>query len=195
MDYSFKNYHLKNLQINLLGYHQAVNAATALTAFITYCESLNRTIDLDNLRSSLNKVNWFGRMQILHRNPLVIIDGAHNEEGIHILIENSKKMFPNRTIRFVVAILRDKKLDNMIAEICSYANEIYISKNHSERAADLEEQIDVAKKSNLPYFAFDDVKTAALSAYQKTDKNDILIITGSLYTIAEILAEKDKLFQ
>lgn len=193
-DYTFKNIKLTNLQINLLGYHQAINASSALTAFILYFESLNRKIDFDKVRTSLNNINWFGRMQILHRNPLVLVDGAHNEEGIHTLIENLKKMFINKKIRFVVAILRDKKLDNMIAEICTYANEIYISKNHSERAADLEEQIEVAQKSGIPYFGFDDVVEATKEAYAQTNTDEILIITGSLYTIAEVLAKKDILF-
>ncbi|HOE91669.1 MAG TPA: folylpolyglutamate synthase/dihydrofolate synthase family protein [Candidatus Cloacimonadota bacterium] len=194
-DYEFpaKNINLKQIKINLLGEHQATNAATALTAFILYNEILQRQIDFTKLRASLMQVNWFGRMQILHTKPLVIIDGAHNEEGVKSLISNLKNMFPNRYIRFVVAILRDKKLDIMIEDICHFAQEIYISKNHSERAADLEEQIDVAKKFDIPYFACDDLLSATKTAFAKTKDDEILIITGSLYTISEVL--KERLFE
>lgn len=196
-DYSFpdKGIELKNLKVNLLGEHQAINASTALTAFILYQEKLGRIIDYDRIRSSLSQVNWFGRMQILGNQPLVLIDGAHNEEGVHTLISNLKKMFPKRIIRFVVAILRDKKLDKMIMEICQYADEIYISKNHSERAADLEEQLEVARKFNIPSLAVHDVIDACRIAYSKTKSDEILVITGSLYTIAEVLSKKDELFK
>ncbi|HPM00529.1 MAG TPA: folylpolyglutamate synthase/dihydrofolate synthase family protein [Candidatus Cloacimonadota bacterium] len=190
-----KKIKLDQIKINMLGEHQAINAASALTAFILYNEAIQRVIDFTKVRESLQKINWFGRMQVLHTNPLVIIDGAHNEEGITTLISNLKKMFPNKYIRFVVAILRDKKLDNMIADICRFGQEIYISKNKSERAADLEEQIEVAKQFDIPYFGFDDVLSATSEAWKKTQAHEILVITGSLYTIAEILKIKEDLFK
>ncbi len=196
-DYSFpeKGIELKDLRVNLLGEHQAINASTALTSFIIYQEILGRSINYNSIREGLGKVNWFGRMQILANHPLVLIDGAHNEEGVHTLISNLKKMFPNRFIRFVVAILRDKKLDKMIMEICQYTNEIYISKNHSERAADLEEQMEVARQFNIPSFAVNDVIEACTMAYKETKPDEILVITGSLYTIAEVLNKKNELFK
>ncbi|MCB5250645.1 MAG: folylpolyglutamate synthase/dihydrofolate synthase family protein [Candidatus Cloacimonadales bacterium] len=185
-----KSISLKNLKVKLLGSHQATNAATAITAFILYNEALGRVIDYDKLRSSLMQVNWFGRMQILKQKPLVLIDGAHNEEGVKTLVANLKEMYPNKYFRFVVAILRDKKLDIMIEDICNFAQEIYISKNHSERAADLDEQIEVAKRFNIPHYACDDLLSACKSAFDKTKEDDILVITGSLYTISEVLKEK-----
>ncbi len=195
-DFSFPNkgIEFKQLCVNLIGDHQAINASIAITDFILYCEIFEHKINENSIRKSLMKVNWFGRMQILKHKPLVIIDGAHNEEGVHALISNLNKMFPNTFKRFVVAILRDKKLDNMIAEICQNAQEIYISKNHSERAADLEEQMLVAKKFLIPSFSSNDVVTATLEALKKTKDDEILIITGSLYTIAEVLCKKDEIF-
>lgn len=195
-DYRFpeRNICFENLTVNLIGQHQAINAATALTDFILFHEIMQSSFEEKNIRKAFKKINWFGRMQVLHTHPLVLIDGAHNEEGVHTLISNLNQMFPSQFKRFVVAILRDKKLDNMIAEICENCQEIIISKNHSDRAADLEEQMNVAKKYAIPSSSHPDVVEATREAFLKTKDNEILVITGSLYTIAEVLNKKEELF-
>lgn len=197
-DYRFPecNLNLYDLNLNLLGLHQANNAGLALTACCLYLNSINQRFNEDFFRDALKTVNWPGRIQILSRKPLVVIDGAHNEEGVSTLIKSLKKIFPDYRYHFLVAILRDKKLDNMIKEICTVAEDIYISKNHSDRAADIQEQVDVAIGCNTKYFADDDIVESAkkcLSTLQ--DEKEMMVITGSLYTIAEILKIKDQLFK
>ncbi len=137
------------------------------------------------------RVNWMGRMQILSAEPTVIIDGAHNEEGVKALVGNVREMFPSRRLLFVVAILRDKRLDRMIDEdICAIADRLYIAKNQSDRAADIEEQANVARTTKTPFEVADGVVNAVQRAVKEAAKDDIVVITGSLYTIAEVLAAK-----
>jgi dihydrofolate synthase/folylpolyglutamate synthase len=82
----------------------------------------------------------------------VLIDGAHNEEGVESLIKAIKTLKPGRPCRVVVAILRDKKLDRMIADLCTIATKtLYISKNKSTRAAEVEEQVEAAQAAGTPF--------------------------------------------
>ena len=226
-DYCFPEYEieLNDLKLNLLGSHQANNASLALTALFVYLQFIKKeyktTFNTSNsiaktnmysqnefskIRQALINVNWQGRLQVLSLDPIVVIDGAHNEEGVSVLIKNIKEIFPNYRYHFLVSILRDKALDKMIKEICSVAETIYISKNPSDRAADIQEQIDVAISTNTTYFADDDLIASVKKCISNVQnitinnedsfslKKDMIIITGSLYTIAEVLKIKDQLF-
>ena len=189
------NVRLRNLRLNLLGEHQAINASIALTAFFIYLKKMGRKFAEQKIYEALTKVNWMGRMQKLHSRPSVFIDGAHNEEGVKSLIKNVKNIFDlNKRITFIVAILRDKKLEIMLNDICSVANRVVITKNDSKRAAEINDQVNVVKAHNLEYEVAEDIESAVKGEFISASNDDIIIITGSLYTISSVLAFKDKIF-
>jgi len=190
-DYESKNLNLKNLHTNLIGEHQAFNAGVALTSFQIYLNKIGKTISEQVLRKALKEVFWLGRMQILSRKPLVIIDGAHNEEGISALANNLQKLFPQKNLYFVLAILRDKKLESIFNKICPLATKIFITKNHSQRAAEIEEQTEFVKKHGTPFETAENVNQAMKNAIATASENDVVVITGSLYTISEILLNNE----
>ena len=192
---SKENLHILNCQTALLGRHQAINASCAITAFYLYQKKKGKEFNLDKIKVALSNVNWIGRMQILQTNPPVIIDGAHNEEGINALVKNLKEIFPTKKLRIAVAILRDKKLDKMIAELGKISEKLYISKNKSKRAAEIEEQVEAAKSVDAFYETFEDVNKATEKALSELEDDEVLIITGSLYTISEVLAQRKDLFE
>ncbi|MCL1827192.1 MAG: bifunctional folylpolyglutamate synthase/dihydrofolate synthase [Candidatus Cloacimonetes bacterium] len=203
-DYSFPKYgiKLKNLHVNLLGKHQAHNTALALTAFIIYMKTTKKKVSKTKIRKALKQVNWKGRLEILSDKPLVLIDGAHNENGVSTLIENLKSIFPGYKYHFVISILKDKNFEYMIKEICSVAEIVYISKNTSERAAEVEEQANLVSLCDTMYHTSENiieaVKTCQLDIFErgilKKKEKNMMIITGSLYTIAEVLKHKNELF-
>ena len=178
---------IKNVTTNLLGYHQATNAGVAVYAFIKYMQIKGLRVDYKKIKNALKNVIWKGRMQILSYNPTVIIDGAHNEEGISLLVKNIREIFPDKKIYFVMAILRDKKLDAIIKMISSIAYKIYISKNNSTRAAELDIQEDLVKKYHNNYTIIPDVANATEKAIKEASDDDVVLISGSLYTISEVL--------
>ena len=193
-DYHSPQLELKDITVNLLGKHQAFNAATAITAFIMFLQKTGRKLDKQKIYKALSKVNWQGRMQIIFSHPTVIIDGAHNEEGINTLKNNLIDIFPNKKIYFVLAILRDKKLETIIHDICSVSHKIYITKNKSNRAAEIEDQVKFVKLYNKPYEVHEDVMTAVKKAVSDADADDIVMISGSLYTISEVIQERASIF-
>jgi dihydrofolate synthase / folylpolyglutamate synthase len=189
-DYKSPQLSLKSLTVNLLGMHQAINAATAITAFNLFLNRTGRKLEETKIRSALKKVNWPGRLQILRLEPLVLIDGAHNTEGVKTLVANLKTLFPEKKIRFVLAILRDKNLKEIINNICSISHKIYISKNSSTRAAEIAVQEKFVKNAEVDYEVIYNVVKAAEKAISDSSDADVVVISGSLYTISEILKEK-----
>ena len=189
-NYQSHELNLENITVNLLGKHQACNAATAISAFIMFLHKTNRKINEQKIYDALANVNWQGRMQIISQKPIVIIDGAHNEEGIRALRDNLTEIFPNKKIYFVLAILRDKNLGNIIKKICSISYKIYITKNKSARAAEIEDQVEFVKLHDKPFEIHEDVTAAAKKAISDANEDDIVMISGSLYTISEVIKEK-----
>ncbi len=185
---------LENLTLNLIGRHQAFNAAVAIKAFSIFLEKTGKKPEEQKIRKALKKVNWQGRMQILSRNPLVLIDGAHNEEGVKCLSENLKELFPGKKIYFVMAILRNKNLKSIIRNICSVSYKVYVSKNKSTRAAKIEDQVEIVKQNHQNFETVYDVVEAVEKALSEASKNDIIVISGSLYTISEVIKEKASIF-
>ncbi len=187
-DYSYGNYRLKNLQSNLLGKHQAVNIASALTAFLLYCERAGIKATIPRVRAALQKIRWQGRMQLLGKHPTIVVDGAHNLQGVEVFISNLKELYPGKKPLFVVSILADKDFEQMLKAMCSLAGRFYISKNTSERAAEIEEQALVVKKMGVPYKTAPSVRAAFEMALADARKDDLVVGAGSLYTVAEIIS-------
>ena len=90
----------------------------------------------------------------------------------------------------MLAILRDKNLEQMIHDICSVADKLIISKNKSNRAAEISEQVEYAEKYKADYETASDVVSGTKRALELAAKEDVVIVSGSLYTISEILAER-----
>lgn len=187
-DYSFDDYHWKDLRANLMGEHQAVNLATALTAFILYARSKNLEISESSVRQALLNINWKGRMQVLSTQPPVILDGAHNLQGIQALIRTLDKAFPGRKFRFLISILADKDYSGMIELICSRASHIYVAQNQSDRAASVEDQLSAVARHSVPATACPSVADAYRLALSETAQDEVLICGGSLYTVGEVLS-------
>lgn len=186
-DYSFGRFVYRNLQANLIGEHQAVNLGCALTAFLLYAEKYQLCLSECAIRKALQQINWPGRMQLLSRNPVLIVDGAHNVHGITALKRSLDKIYPQRKLKFLLSILADKDYTEMIHLICSLASHIYIAQNQSDRAATVEAQMTEVSKHGVPCTACESVAAALSIALSEAKENDILVAGGSLYTVGEVL--------
>ncbi|MCD4829753.1 MAG: bifunctional folylpolyglutamate synthase/dihydrofolate synthase [Candidatus Cloacimonetes bacterium] len=192
-DYRASDGELTGLRTNMIGAHQAQNAALALRAFQLYMQRIGETVDEAKVRAALLRVHWPGRLEVLHKRPLVLIDGAHNEEGVQSLVQALQTLNDGRKCHMVLAILRDKKLDRMIGDLCTVADKLYISKNKSNRAAEIAEQVEAAQAAGTPYETAYDVTCATRRALEEAAPDDLIVITGSLYTISEILPFDEKI--
>jgi dihydrofolate synthase/folylpolyglutamate synthase len=180
-----------NLFINLSGRHQLENAITALTAIEIMHENgfkINQRAVLAGFRD----IYWKGRQQILSEKPLVITDVAHNSAGIKTLKETLTELAPGRRIIVVFGILSDKDHTQMLNDISKFAETIILTKPVTERAADPEVLAQTAKKFNQNCQVIPLVREAYNHAVNIARENDIVVVTGSHYTVGEILAALGK---
>lgn len=176
----------KTIKLGLLGSHQVLNCALALRVIEILEREENIEIDFESKLKALSEVRWKGRLEIMNRNPLVIIDGAHNIDGIKKLKESVQEYFTYDNIILILGILADKEVDKMIKEIAPMAKKIIAVTPHSDRGA-LSKDLKLAiEKVNSNVEAIEDYKTAYSRAIQYAGKKDLVIISGSLYMIGDM---------
>ena len=169
---------------------QINNAATAIQA-IHCCEDI--ILDKNRLDIGLEKAEIIGRFQILKTIPVAVLDIAHNEPSVEKLIENLKKYYPNSNFHAVFSVLKDKDVDKILNLLKGFFKSWHISNSKNERALNVNElkKNDFFITENL--FAYDSIGKAYDGAIEFIDnKQDIIVVFGSSYTIAPILQREYK---
>jgi dihydrofolate synthase/folylpolyglutamate synthase len=179
----------KNLKLNLGGGHQVTNACLAIFA-IEKLKEMGWKIKIKALRNGLKDVNWRGRLEIFRRNPLTLLDVAHNPAGIKALIDALDEFFPKKTIIFIFGVMADKNYPLMLKEICRKAKFILLTKPDYKRAADPELLEKVIIKENKPYEILPQIKQAYIFALKNAKSEDVICITGSHFTVGEFLNQE-----
>ncbi|KYD10867.1 Dihydrofolate synthase [Heyndrickxia sporothermodurans] len=176
--FSYSNVQYQNLVINMLGKHQIENAILAIRAAIFL------HIDEPMIREGLKKAFWPGRMEVLSEHPFVIVDGAHNPEGINSLINTLQEHFPYKKKKMIFAALSDKELTNMIQPLAKLDAEVYFTEFDFPRAASAEQLFSLhllpQAKVNKNW------KKLLEEMFNALEENEMLIISGSLYFISNV---------
>lgn len=172
------------LQIEMIGQHQIENAALAVMASELLVQYYSFQIEENHLRKGLLSARWPGRFEILSENPFVVIDGAHNEEGITALINELESRFKKEKIKILFAALKDKKLDNMISKLDGIAEKITFTDFDFPRAASSKELLKLSKSENK--HAVEDWKAYLQTEIEELKEQEVLVITGSLYFLSQV---------
>lgn len=175
---------------DLNGLYQQKNIRTVITASKELL-ALGYDLKKENIVSGLLKVKELtglhGRWEIIHHHPLVVLDVAHNEDGIR-LVTDQIKMYPFKQLHIVFGIVKDKDADKILALLPG--NAIYYFTNAKiPRALPAEELILKAGKHGLKGNTYAEVNEALREALNNADTNDMVIICGSVFIIAEVNLE------
>lgn len=172
--------------IQMLGEHQTRNALVALTAI----EAINANgvlkISEEAVKSGLKKATWAGRLEVMHREPLVLIDGAHNLHGATGLSMAVKRLLPERKVWAIVGILGDKDIEGMLSVMMPLCHEVICTEPDNPRkmsAANLAEQ--VSKHGHNPRVE-PSIEKAFKLAYSLAEPSDAIVCFGSLYMIGSM---------
>ncbi len=122
---------LRNIPLRMIGEYQLENAATALKAF-RMIHAGGMTIEEEQL--ALSKATWPGRMEILWEKPFLMVDGAHNSNGVEALANSLKALYPKEKFRFVMGVLADKDYLKMIELLLPMAESFVTVTPESSRA-------------------------------------------------------------
>ncbi len=175
----------KGLKISLKGRYQLDNAALAVKT----AELLGRyniAVSEDSIRKGLSRVVWPGRMHLIGRSPLVIVDGAQNRSSARALKESIKDFSFDRLI-LVLGVSSNKDIAGIARELCPGAGRVILTKADNCRSARPEQ----LKEKITDYIATPVItnssKEALALAKSEAGKDDLILITGSLYLVGEIL--------
>jgi dihydrofolate synthase / folylpolyglutamate synthase len=179
-DYSYEDVKLSNLKVPLLGDHQIKNSTVAITAAIELSK-LGYDIKGEHIRVGLETVQWACRLSVVNKQPLIIIDGAHNEDGVNSLKDAFIKYLSDKNIILVIGMLGDKNYTYALQELAPLAKHIIASEPISPRALKAEHLAEAAMKYNENVEAEADIIKAIEKAKKLSDKDSAIVICGSLY--------------
>lgn len=174
------------ISLSLLGEHQILNLSLAIEA-VKELDSLNYIdLDIDKLKSATKMVKWKGRLEILNAKPYIVVDGAHNVDGIKYLRTNIEEYFKYNNLYLILGILADKEVEKMLEIIAPMANEVYTVTSNSSRATNTEDLKNEVLKYNKKCLAFEDYESAAKCAIRNAKDDDLILASGSLYMIGKM---------
>ncbi|MEQ9618643.1 MAG: folylpolyglutamate synthase/dihydrofolate synthase family protein [Deltaproteobacteria bacterium] len=137
---------LTRIKSNLTGLYQIENLSVALSALEALSQHSGIQIDEKALRRGLSGISWNGRLEILRKDPLIVLDSAHNEGGAKALVKSLEQMFPGTKFTFLVGMLSDKNHASFFREISQIANELLITDVPSERRMEAGKLSKIASK-------------------------------------------------
>jgi dihydrofolate synthase/folylpolyglutamate synthase len=172
----------EEVHLSLFGEHAAANAAAAVTAFEAL---LSRAPSEDAVREALGAAASPGRLEIVERHPLVVLDGAHNPAGAEALAAALPDSFRWERLHLVVAMSADKDVPGIIEPLAPLADRSYAARNASPRSADETTVADVLGQLEVPVETFGSVTEALRAARESAGDDDLILVTGSLYTVAD----------
>lgn len=175
---------LESLEIRMMGKHQTENAALAVMAVRYLNQYDDFSLSFDVIKRGLMNAYWPGRFEVISENPLVIIDGAHNDEGVTALVQALTSRYKDKYIHIMFAALKDKKLDDMIFQLDQIADKITFVEFDFPRAAEAVDLYSISQSRNKVMST--DWKGSLQAAVQEVDQEGILLVTGSLYFISEV---------
>lgn len=180
--FNFRIY--KDVEISLIGDHQAYNAALALMV-LEYLRN-DYKLDKDKIIEGLRKAENIGRTECLSRDPLIVVDGSHNLDSIEG-IEKSVKKFTYNKLILGFSLLKDKDHKHILEKIERLADKIVLTEIDSDRFTDIDLlEKEFKKISNKEIFAIKDRKEAVEKTLELAGEGDMILWCGSLYLIKDI---------
>jgi dihydrofolate synthase/folylpolyglutamate synthase len=186
-DYEGLHRKLWNISLNLGGPHQIINATTALGA-MEVLDDLGYSVSNDAMVEGVKEVEWPGRLEMVCSSPRVVLDGAHNPAGALALKESIEKEFQFHHLNLILGVMKDKDIQSILRLLAPLAHHLILTRPHTDRAAPPSLLLKALGKNGEKAEIVDDLEGAIGKGLSITQGDDLLCITGSLYTVGEARA-------
>jgi len=173
-----------DLRIPLLGEHQLENA-TAAVAAVEALRARGVTISPQAIRRGLAEVRWPGRMEVLSRRPLVVLDGAHNPDSIQRLLEALHAYLTYERLLLVCGVGTTHVPATLLGILMAHADETYLVRAHHAKATPLEELSQYAQELGYESHRAGDVADGLAQALDEACEGDLVLVAGSLFVVGE----------
>lgn len=175
-----------DVEISMVGHHQAENLKTALATLEILRKSGAVKLDREALYEGLKRARQPGRFEVISEDPLVIIDGAHNEAGAQALQETMAQHFAGKKILLVAGILADKEIDSIVKFLTKITDHIIVTEPDNPRKLAAEKLAGHVADFGVAAEAVSDVEAAVHHAKELADDYDVILFAGSLYLIGDV---------
>lgn len=175
-----------DVEISMVGRHQAENLKTALATLEILRKSGAVKLDREALYEGLKRARQPGRFEVISEDPLVIIDGAHNEAGAQALQETMAQHFAGKKILLVAGILADKEIDSIVKFLTKITDHIIVTEPDNPRKLAAEKLAEHVAEFGVAAEAVPDVEAAVHRAKELADDYDVILFAGSLYLIGDV---------
>jgi dihydrofolate synthase / folylpolyglutamate synthase len=193
-DYVFKRIKIKKIKLSLPGAYQISNACLAITSCLELSKNTGFNINRLQIKKALSQTFFPGRLETVLKKPLIILDGAHNNDKVKALTASIKKVYPQKKFIIVFAVKKDKDFEKMIKILTAVACQFVITQFNQKTDLGFKLGFDAEKLSNkvkkiIPQEKVIFLKNSYLAfkkAQKLAEKNkQPVLITGSLYLIGE----------
>jgi len=175
-------------QTGLLGLHQIENAGMAIALLDTFCKEDGRELaSNDLLAQALEETSWPGRFEVVCREPLMILDGAHNPHAVKALLATLEERFADYHKEILFTCIKTKALEDMLDLLGTLPDtELTLTHFDDGRATDEEVLKKVAYSRNLNYKSWQAFLDQSMIDIE--EKKTVRIVTGSLYFLSQVRA-------
>jgi dihydrofolate synthase/folylpolyglutamate synthase len=174
------------LRVPLLGMHQAENAALAVAA-IDALRARGWDISDGAIRDGLARSKWPGRLQVIDRHPIVLVDGAHNPAALQRTLAAVRELANGRPLAVIFGAMRDKDLGAMLSQLEKLGAPVLFSAIDWHRAAPADE-LAAIYHGQPPSERFDGIEHALARAREIVGRDGIVLVCGSLYLVGDAIA-------
>ena len=171
--------------VPLLGKHQIANAVTAWAAVDGMEQRAGIVVPPEARRKGLRGTNWPGRLEILGHDPYVVVDSAHNGDSAHKLQAAFTDFFPGRRVVIIYGASGDHPFGDALRELVPSAAHTILTHSRHPRAADVQTLKQAVNGMGYEAAVAEDVPHAIDLALASAHNNDLICITGSIFTVAD----------
>jgi dihydrofolate synthase/folylpolyglutamate synthase len=172
----------EDLFLPLHGVYAAQNAAAGIVAVEVL---LGHALDEGEVREALASVRSPGRLEVAGTKPSIVLDGAHNPAGAQALVEALRESFRWDRLHLVAAVSANKDIDGIVEALATLADTAYVTRNDSARSAEPAVVAELLGARGVPVEVFPSVAAALDAARPAAQPDDLILVTGSLYTVAD----------
>jgi len=171
------------LEIKLLGRHQVVNACVSV-GIVEQLKGQGISVSDEAVRKGLLNSVWPGRCEIVFESPYIVLDGAQNRASCRALKEAIREHFRFRRLILILGASQDKDIKGIVGELKDMASEFILTRSRNVRATRPEEFQRYLDSDKVPIVTHS-VEEAIEAALSLAEKDDLVLISGSLFVVAE----------
>ena len=168
---------------SLIGPHQAYNASLAIMVLKTLKDKFNLTDSI--IKEAIRDAKNIARLELMSHDPVLLLDGSHNMDGIKVLLSSLKNFNYNRLI-LGFSMLKDKDIKHVLEKLIPLADQVVLTEINNPRKSDLKDLKNAVEKYKKDTYAITNIEEAFKKTIELANKDDLILWCGSLYLMADI---------